>query len=87
MCHFAKDMLKSTKAGREISVKQLPEIPKGQPLLLGPDLDWQVQDYLRVLHEVGGVVNTLIVIGAATGIIRKHERQFACRKWWKHCFN
>ena len=30
------------KAGREISVKQHPEILKGPPLLLGQDLDWQV---------------------------------------------
>ena len=51
----------------------LPEFPKGRPLLLGKQLDQQVREYLNALCDSGGVVNTLIAIAAATGIIRQHD--------------
>ena len=41
-----------------------------QPFLFGQDLDWKVRDYLHALREV---VNISIVIGTATGIIRRHD--------------
>ena len=44
---------------------------RGAPLKLGVDLDRQVQAYLRALREIGGVVNTAIVMASARGIMLK----------------
>ena len=52
-----------------VEVKALPTKPQGRPLLLGEELDKCVQDYIKNLREIGGVVNTAIVIGAADGIV------------------
>lgn len=52
-----------------VEVKELPTKTQGRPLLLGEELDKCVQDYIRNLREIGGIVNTAIVIGAANGII------------------
>ena len=62
------------RAGDEkISVDRLPVAVKGRPLLLGKDLDHQVQAYIASLREAGGVVNMAIVIAAATGIVRRND--------------
>ena len=52
-----------------VEVKVLPTKTQGRPLLLGEELDKCVQDYIKNLREVGGIVNTAIVIGAANGIV------------------
>ena len=52
-----------------VEVKALPTKTQGRPLLLGEELDKCVQKYIKHLREIGGVVNTAIVIGAANGII------------------
>ena len=68
------ELTSKLKAGDEdTAVERLPVKPKGRPLLLGPELDRQVQDYLISLREAGGVVNTSIAIAAATGIVRRHD--------------
>ena len=54
-------------------VDRLPVAVKGRALLLGKDLDLKVQAYIASLREAGGVVNTAIVIAAATGIVRRHN--------------
>ena len=46
---------------------------KGRLLLLGKDLDLKVQSYIASLYEAGGMVNTAIVIAAATEIVRRHN--------------
>jgi len=56
---YLKEVHIQVKAGKEVSVKQLPKIPKGQPL---QELDQQVLEYLHSLCEAGGIVNTLIAI-------------------------
>jgi len=70
---YLKEVCIQVKAGKEVLVKKLPEIPKGRPLLLGQELDRKVQEHLNSLREAGGVVNTSIAIAAATGIIRRHD--------------
>ena len=42
-------------------------------MLLGETLDQQVQAYLSMLRDSGGVINTTIAIAAATGIVRKKD--------------
>ena len=55
-------------------VDHLAVAVKGRPLLLGKDLDFKkVQVYIASLREARGVVNTAIVIAAATGIVRRHN--------------
>ena len=38
-------------------------------LLLGKELDDTIQEFIESLRKVGGVVNTSIVIAAATGVV------------------
>ena len=52
-----------------VEVKVLPTKTQGRPLLLGEELDKCMQDYIKNLREIGGVVNTAIVIGAAIEIV------------------
>ena len=62
------------RAGNEkMSVDHPPVAVKGRPPLLGKDLDHQVQAYIASLREAEGVVNTAIVIAAATGIARRNN--------------
>ena len=48
-----------------VEVKVLPTKTQGRPLLLGEELDKCVQDYIKNLREIGGVVNTAIGIVSA----------------------
>ena len=52
-----------------VAVDKLEIKQKGRPLLLGTDLDAAVQEYIQSLRMAGGVVNTLVVMGAAEGIV------------------
>ena len=52
-----------------VEVKVLPTKTQGRPLQLGEELDKCVQDYIKNLREIRGVINTTIVISAANGII------------------
>ena len=58
----------------DLTVTSLPTKKRGRPLLLGEELEWKVQLYLRAIRESGGAVNTAIVLGAARGIILKLNR-------------
>ena len=42
-------------------------------MLLRDELDWQVQAYLWRLRAAGCVVNSAIVLGAARGVVMKHD--------------
>ena len=46
---------------------------RGHPLLLGDKLDREVQEYVKSIREMKGVINTAIVIAAANGIIKKYD--------------
>ena len=54
---------------KETAINSLEIKRKGRPLLLGADLDAAVQEYIQSLRMVGGVVNTLVVMAAAEGIV------------------
>ena len=51
------------------AVHEFPHKKTGRPLLLGKDLDTQVQEYLRSLCKLGMPINTSIVIASARGIV------------------
>ena len=52
---------------------RLPQGKVDHPPLLGETLDQQVQAYLRMLKDSGGVINTSIAIAAANGIVQKKD--------------
>ena len=54
-------------------VKRLPTKAQGRPLLVGEELDSSIQAYINNLREVGGVVNSSIVMAAAKGIINARD--------------
>ena len=56
------------------TVTSLPTKPQGRPVLLGQVLDEDVQEYVRSLRAVGGVVNMAIVRAGAEGIILARDR-------------
>ena len=49
--------------------KQLLGKKQGRPLIIGVDLDQQVQDYIFYLRKEGAVINTHVVIGIGKGIV------------------
>ena len=65
--------LKRKKSGKEMVVKELPNRENGRPLLLGEELDQQVQAYLLEYRRNATVVNTAIVIGCAQGLVKDHD--------------
>ena len=54
-------------------MKCLPTKAQGKPLLLGQDLDKAVQEYIGATRAAGGVVNTVIVMVAAVGIVSSRD--------------
>ena len=52
-----------------VVIKQLPTKGRVKPLMLGHQLDAAVQEHVELLRKVNGSVNTLVVMGAAEGIV------------------
>ena len=61
------------RAGEDLAVKELPNNKISSPLMFGESLDMQVQAYLMELGRVGGVVNRVIAMASARGIVRKKD--------------
>ena len=59
----------SEGTSQSITIKALETKERGRPLLLGVELDAAVQEYVRSLREANGVVNTIVVMAVAEGII------------------
>ena len=75
---FKKLCLKERRAKRlreeeDLTVSDLPVKKRGRSLLLGKNLDEQVQEYILKLREHGCAVNTTVVIAAARGLARVIE--------------
>ena len=60
---------KDTAPRAPIIITSLETKNKGRPLLLGEELDAAVQEFVNNLRSANGVVNRLVVMGAAEGII------------------
>ena len=52
---------------------KVPEKKTGCPLLLGNNLDKEVQVYLRSICKADCSVNTAVTLGAATGLVRRKD--------------
>ena len=57
-----------------MTVKELPLKKRGRPILLGKKLDEAVQQYIIKLREHGCLINTVIVLAIARGIVKSMER-------------
>lgn len=62
-------LIEKKKADPCVEIATLPFNKRGRPYLLGERLDQQVQAYIRILREQGGIVTASIVVAAAKGII------------------
>ena len=51
------------------TINKLCEKRWGRPLLIGEDLDHQVQQFIREVQASGGVVNTALTLAATKGIV------------------
>ena len=68
------DFVKDLPQDKRRDLKELPRKKKqGRPLLLGNELDKQVQDYIRYLRERGTAVNTAVVMASAEGIVKSKD--------------
>ena len=70
---YTQEITRKKKAGEDVSVKVLENKKRGRPLLLGCELDKQVQAYLTALRENGAVINTAIVMACAEGVVKNHD--------------
>ena len=85
-----KELKNSTDCDDQANDKNAGRACLGRPLLLGQELDKYVQDYINALRGVGGVVNTAIVLAAASGIVaardskllREHGGHIEITKAW-----
>ena len=64
---------RKTTIQESITVKKLETKERGRPLLLGAKLDAAVPEYIQFLREVNGVINTVVVMAAAEGIISARD--------------
>ena len=71
-----KESLKKEKSEgvkeKSEDVKEFPRKKMGRPLLLGDDLDVQVQEYIKYMRDRGTDVNTAVVM-ASDGIVRSKD--------------
>ena len=71
-------------------VTSLPEKKRGRPLFLGEELDKQVRAYVTNLRDNGAVLNTVIAVSCAEGIVKNKDSKFlqdngghiALTKYW-----
>ena len=70
---YLQELEKKRREGKEMTVNELVNKKRGRPLLLGDELDKQVQAYITSLREHGAVINTAIAIACAEGIVKSHD--------------
>ena len=70
---FLQEISRRKRAGEAVTVEALENKKTGRPLMLGQDLDKQVQSHLAAPLESGAVVNTAIVIACAMDIVKSHN--------------
>lgn len=75
---YKNELWRLKKSGKEVVVRELVDRKRGRPLLLGNELDQQVQAYVHALRLNGEIVNTAIVIATGEGIIKDHDSNLLC---------
>ena len=78
-------------------VEEIPTLPlkkTGRPLIIGAELDRQIQEYIRYFREpgIGAVVNTKVVIATGKGILMSKDANLLSsitltKAWAKYLLN
>ena len=68
---YEVELARNKKAGKEMVVQELVDKKRGCPLLLGSELDKQVQANLTTLRTNG--VNTAIAMACTEGVVKSHD--------------
>jgi len=73
-------------------IPTLPLNKTGRPLLIGEELDQQVQEYIKYFREtvIGAVVNTDVMIATGNGILMSKDANLLssitlAKAWAKYC--
>ena len=64
--------------GGDSSADEIAELPpkkRGRRLLLGKNMDEQLQLYLKKIRDQGGIVTASVAVAAARGIVMAVDRQ------------
>ena len=70
---YQTELSRKRKVKDASDILELPQKKKGRPLLLGDKLDDQVKSYVQYLRTKGTPVNTAVVLGIASGIVKNHD--------------
>lgn len=58
----------------EDEIQELPTKKRGRPLLLGEEIDKQVQLYIKKIRDRNGSVSNRLVVAGAKGIVKAHNK-------------
>ena len=64
---------KAIRSGEPVKIDRLEEKKRGRPSMLSDEVTADIKRYITSLRDAGGVVNTRIVIAAATGILQRKD--------------
>ena len=64
---------KAANSGKPVQIDTLEEKKRGRPSILSEDVTSDVKRYITSLRDAGGVMNTRIVLAAATGILQRKD--------------
>ena len=70
---YLDELSKRKRAGEEMDVNELSDKKRGRRLMLGEELDKQVQSYVLDLRSNGAVINSSITIAVAQGIVTNYD--------------
>ena len=70
---YLSEIQSRRRAGKDLSVTELPTKKLGHPLLLGETLEKKLRAYLIDLGKVRGVVNAEIAMASAKGLVKKKQ--------------
>ena len=63
-------------------VEELPRKKTGRPLLIGEELDAQVQQYVKESRKCGLPINTAVVVAAGLGVVTAHDANLLDKNCW-----
>ena len=59
--------------GSSISIVELPVKRRGRPLLLGEEIEREIQSFIESSRELGTAVSTAVVMATARGVVISHD--------------
>ena len=70
---YEEELEKNEIASKEMVVKELVGHRRGRPLLLGSELDKQVQAYLTTLGKYSAIVNTALAMACNESVVKSRQ--------------